>query len=456
MSNEYDAYVDFAEPDGDDTHFAEQQYVDEPAFSELEVPNTSSDSDGDGFGYGVDANEFTTVEEQLMPEVEANAYGIDEAVDEYLETQGLENALENTACWLAVEETGLDSVPYAEEACSGLLQDDEDRAAKELYENRVECSLLEADIFDADTEDDQEQAIEAFQEQDCNYKIEHVDHETLYEECINEPTIEDARECVEAATGIDSLELGDSNGNGIPNSLDADVQDVSVEYDGDASGMTESGDVAFDQYYDVAGNDYYSNEVAEHAPPTAEPAFCESEDVEHYYDQSDTEYGSLGDYGEEPIENGEMSMYDQQQRYTAESDAFMAQHTDDPITAAEYAEQAEHSLHAISSGVPPAEVEHQVHDALHVAQELDYSYERSNIVFDEHSEEEYGLDDDSPCGLDSYDSNSSDVESSDYYSSADSSDSFDSGSIDDGTFGSDGYDSADLSGGASDSGDDSY
>ena len=508
-----------------DAYFSNEQYSEEFSdadFNEVEAPSSQSDPDGDDFGIGVDPNEFINVEDQLLDEVKDNAYGIGDAVEDYVGAQGVENAIENALCHVAVEETGLDAVPFAEETCKELMQDEEDAAAKELYESRVECAQLETEVFDASNENDRDAAIEEFQDNDCNYKIEHVDHDTLYNECIYEPSIEEARECVDEATGIESYQYGDSDNDDVPNALDADIQNVDLQYAGDSSGLMESGDTAYDSYYEVADTESYSTEAVEQSPQLDEP-YCEADKnwesqptVADYgdgdgdgiptaIDSSEAEtnieylgesesslesgdllhadsYGIEGNesfssdpnsdasssdesYYEDSTDDSEPSMYELGRLYTAESDAYMAQHTDDPTLAAEYAAHAEQTLSEVSVDLVSSELENYVHEATDAAEEIDYSHEHGDVVSGEQTENAYGIDIASPTDLGGADDFSdSSFGSDDDYGSVDSFDSFDAGDFGGGdTFdGGDAFDGGSCDsggacdGGASDGGGDSF
>ena len=119
-------------------------------------------------------------------------------------------------------------------------------------------------------------------------------------------------------------------------------------------------------------------------------------------------------------------MYEQDQLYSAESNAYMAEHTDDPQLAAEYASLASQNLDDVSGQVSFA-LEESVSDAAAVAEELDYSYDTNPA--EDHQLDQPTFENCSETDIGSFEDNYGSSNTASDYSNMDSSgDSLDTGS----------------------------
>lgn len=425
MSEAYDPEVNSDSPIGDDTYYSEQQFseeFDESTFNEPEQPYSVADTDGDGTGIGVDPNEYKSVEEEIKEQL------LEEAIEDHQQAEydryrtDLSEIAESTAKDIAIEIAGelAEATPLTNFAGVQLSLADKEAERKE-WEDKDDCYDLQEEILAEDIDYDRQQLTAKFEEAECNEQITPVvaDFNEL-EECIDESaTASEVRACL-------SEDYGDSDNDGIPTALDINMPDASVELVGNSEGNTEAGDELHADSYDIEGNDYFSNE------PSSE---------ESYLDTS---------YCDESNESVEPTAYEQDQLYTAEENAYMAHHSNDPMTATEYADQAEETLNELSNNLVSTGLEDYVQEAGDVADELDYSAERSNVVFDENTEEVYDAGDDfSSDSINGFSEENS--YSGGFSDSGDSLDGFDGGDFDDG--GS--FDGGDCDGGGDSGGGDS-
>lgn len=381
------------------SYLSEQQYSDEfddASFSTPKSPNSETDTDSDGFGVGVDPNEFQSVEEEVKEDL------LEQAIQDHQQGEfdryspDWNDAAQSTAVDVGLEVAGELGNASAEANVLGAYIEVINRSAeREEWNEQDDCYELQEAILTEDNDYNRSQLIDEFEDNSCKETIAPVvaDFNQL-EECIDESTTaSEVQACL-------SDDYGDSNNNDIPNAVDSTTHDPIIEFEGDSSGLVESGDEARAEYYDIEGNNYFSTDAVEQNSEM-DKAYCEDAD--------------------------ELSMYEQTQLYSAEANAYMAEHTDDPQVAAQYASLAHQNLTEVPGDEVPFDLENCIQEASTVPEELDYSYDRSTVSYNENTDEEYApdlsaIDDfhDSNFGSvgDDYDS---DIEAFDDFSSIDSS-----------------------------------
>lgn len=341
----------------EDTFFSNQGYSDkfeDAEFTQPEEPNTEFDTDGDGIRTGVDASEFEVLDEVVKGDL------LDEAradhADAYFDHMSPSAA--DTITGTVVEQAA--SRGFGHPVAGVMIGVHQNHEDNQQWDEKDACFDNQEEILDSTNDYDRERSIEEFEANSCNETITPVvsDFRQL-EECIDESSSrEEVNQCM-------SDNYGDSDNDDIPTAVDSSEKEPNIEYSGDTTGLIESGSEAHAQYYDIEGNDYFSTDPLDQPAEVDEP-YCETDD--------------------------QMSMFEQEQLYSAEANLFMAQHTEDPQIASQYAVLASQNLEAVPSEEVAADLEYSIEEASGVADELDYSYERSNISYNENTDEEYSPD----------------------------------------------------------------